>query len=81
MNTILISGTVNSYGNQVQYNVHIYAAKEGEQIQFVSSVDNGILFDYNELWRKAKNICAVYLDDNKLKDGAYTQFLDHLIKI
>jgi hypothetical protein len=81
MNTILISGTYQSIGNMINYDVFIWASKEGEQIQFVTSkflpLDN-----YTTLWALAKaNVISYFGNDAKFDDGAYTQFLDHLTPV
>jgi len=81
MNTILITGTCKTEGNKVNYNVNIWAAKEGEQIQLITwkSVQ---LADYSFLWVLAKsNVMAYFGNDAKFDDGAYTTFLDHLIML
>jgi len=81
MNTILITGTAKPEGSKVNYNVNIWASKEGEQIQFVKSQSMEIS-GYSTLWAYAKSIVISYFgNDAKLDDGAYTQFLDHLIII
>lgn len=80
MNTILITGMAHTENNQpdVFYKVNIWASKEGEQIQFIQSLDLR-LSGYSELWHQAKYIASSYFGgNNKFDDGAYTQFLDHI---
>lgn len=79
MNTILITGTAQPIiGGKVDYNVNIWASKEGEQIQFVKYSSLQIA-GYSTLWAYAKSIVISYFgNETKFDDGAYTQFLDHL---
>lgn len=79
MQTILISGTAIPLGSKVEYTVHIWGSKEGQQIQFITLFDGIITSGYNTLWDKAKAVCVAYFDEPKFEDGAYTQYLDHLI--
>ena len=92
MNTILITGTakqkinyqfddrINPIGFKVQYAVTIWASNEGKQIQLIST-HNETLQGYNELWTIAKKKASEYLKNDLLNDGAYTQYLDHIIMI
>lgn len=90
MNTIMITGTAKTMpvntspicvSFKVEYDVNIWASKQGEQLQFISS-KKLTLCGYNDLWRLAKsNVISLLGDDAKFDDGAYTQFLDHLIMI
>lgn len=82
MNTILITGTAKTtITGQVEYDVNIWAAKEGEQIQLIRPLDK-ILTGYSELWEVATQSVIKYFDNfHKFDDGAYTAFLDHLIII
>lgn len=80
MNTILITGVCEfcQITGKINYDVNIWASKEGHQIQLVTSVE--ILLDnYSDLWKMAKQKVMSYFKDNtKFDDGAYTQYLDHL---
>ena len=92
MNTILITGTAkqkiihqfndsdNPIRFKVEYDINIWAANEGQQIQLICT-HNEILQGYNELWAIAKNKASDYLKNDLLNDGAYTQYLDHIIMI
>lgn len=81
MNTILISGTAKPDGNAVHYNVYVWASKKGDPIQLIKWF-SGTLADYRVLWALAKsNVMSYFGNDDKFGDGAYTQFLDHLILI
>jgi len=82
MNTILISGTARHLINgNVRYAVNIWASLENSPLTLVSSIDKELI-GYNGLWEFAKKRAKGYfLTDNKLDDGAYTQYLDHLILI
>ena len=81
MNTILITGTAKPEGSSVNYNVNVWASKEGEQIQFIK-YQSMTLAGYNILWAYGKSIAISYFgNDVKFDDGAYTQYLDHLIMI
>ena len=85
MNTILITGTAKQANQQsgnelkymVTYDVNIWAAIEGEQIQLVTYFTD-TLNGYVELWAIAKDKAASYFKNELLKDGAYTQYLDHI---
>ena len=78
MNTILISGTAKCTGNKIEYNVFIWGSKMGECLQFIRSYE-ALLDNYTDLWRNAKDIANGYFEEPKMHDGAYTQYLDHLI--
>lgn len=81
MNTILISGTCKMEGNKVQYNVNIWASKQGEQIELITW-QTALLSGHPVLWTLAKSkVISYYGNDVKFDDGAYTQFLEHLILI
>lgn len=83
MNTILITGAcdVCPITGKVNYNVNIWASKEGEQIQLITYLEP-VLDDYSDLWKLAKQKVMSYFKDNtKFDDGAYTQYLDHLILV
>ena len=81
MNTILITGTCKSEGTSVNYNVNIWAAKEGEQIQLITW-QSAQLADYGVLWALAKSkVISYFGNDVKFDDGAYTTYLDHLITL
>lgn len=80
MRTILISGTSRPAELGVHYSVFIWAAQEGEQIQFITA--KGLVINgYTELWALAKSCVLSYFGDELFLDGAYTQYLDHLISI
>ena len=90
MNTILITGTAKTIpykisacttGFKVQYDVHIWASKEGEQLQFITSKYEWLLRGHGDLWALVKVKVREYFKMPKFDDGAYTQFLDHLIII
>lgn len=77
MNTILITGTAKMNGNHVNYDVYIWASKEGDQIQMITNFKS--TFDgYMDLWKEAKERAVNYLHEPRMDDGAYTQFLDHI---
>jgi len=81
MNTILISGTVNTYtakDNIFTYAVNIWGCNTGESLQFITS-KNIFATCYGDMWQQGKDIAAKYLKNDLLTDGAYTQYLDHLI--
>lgn len=80
MNTILISGTARHLENSnVKYVVKIWASLENSPLTYIREIDNEFS-GYSELWAYAKQRAKGYfLTDNKLDDGAYTQYLDHLI--
>lgn len=77
MNTILITGTAKCKDAKVRYDVFIWAASEGEQIKFITALNDN-LQGYSELWAIAKKKASEYLKNDLLTDGAYTQYLDHL---
>jgi len=80
-NTIMITGTVKiTQPNYVRYDVIIWGSQVGEQIQYITSITLDCN-DYNDLWKAAKEIVSVYKQNNKFYDGAYTAYLDHLIRI
>lgn len=79
MNTILITGTAKSVSmSEVEYDVFIWASQHGGELKLVKpyKVTNA---GYNELWSDAKDIAAGFFLNPSFEDGAYTQFLDHLI--
>lgn len=79
MNTILITGTARSLNQKdVKYDVWIWGALAGQPLQLITTkeVVNG---GYNDIWKLAKDTAEAYLKEPRLQDGAYTQFLDHLI--
>jgi hypothetical protein len=81
MNTILISGTCKPEGNKVNYNVNIWASKSGQPIELITW-QSALLDGYNTLWSLAKSkVMGYYNEDVKFDDGAYTQYLDHLVMI
>jgi hypothetical protein len=89
MNTILITGSAqqaNETGNlggtiyRVKYDVNVWASIHGEQIQLITYFTD-TLSGYTELWRIAKDKASAYFKNELLKDGAYTQFLDHIVVI
>lgn len=80
MNTILVTGSVRQLANkQIMYDLYIWGSKEGEQIQVVTMREIYTQHGYNDMWLQVKPIVAHYFDEPKFQDGAYTQFLDHLI--
>lgn len=89
MNTILISGTSKSIpikskigvSFKVEYNIIIWASKEGDQLQFVTAKDGLVNCEYGDLWSAAKEIVSAYFKEPLFNDGAYTTFLDHLITV
>lgn len=82
MNTILITGTAKmTASNNVEYDVILWASKEGEQLQVIRTYDT-IFRNHSELWKKSKIDVSYYFGKSfKFYDGAYTQYLDHLILI
>lgn len=85
MNTILISGTTkqikDEQGIKVKYSVIIWASLENEPLTFITELTKEFN-SYSELWSFAKKRAKGYfLKENKLDDGAYTQYLEHLINI
>lgn len=79
MNTILITGTAKCNSiNKVEYDVTIWASRDGEQIQYIRPIDK-VLDNYSQLWDVAKDSVTKYFEEPLFKDGAYTRFLDHLI--
>jgi len=88
MNTILISGTCKTVpvkvsrtttGFKVVYNVNIWASLENTQLQFITYKDNVLLCGHGDLWQLAKDVVSNYFKEEKIRDGAYTQYLEHLI--
>lgn len=79
MNTILISGTAKCIDNYVVYDIIIWASQTGEALQFITQKAIAA-YGYGELWNEVKLIVEQYFNNPKFQDGAYTQFLDHLIK-
>ena len=85
MNTILISGTSRQVqteqGKKVRYSFIIWAALENSPLSYIAEYTKEFS-GYNELWEFAKKRAKSYfLTDNKLDDGAYTQYLEHIINI
>lgn len=89
MNTILISGTVknlyttndNETKHLCEYSVFIFGSKKGNALQFVRELNFTSEIGYSELWQRAKEIAVEYFSEGYMQDGAYTQFLDHLITL
>lgn len=81
MNTILITGTVKRVEpNDFKYEVYIWGSKEGEPLRvFVC----GVLISggYDDLWKFGKECAQNYFKEPRMNDGAYTQFLEHIILI
>lgn len=79
MNTILISGTAATAKkvNAINYKVYVWAAENNKPIQFITAFEQD-LHSYNSLWFAAKCIAKNYFKNDKMDDGAYTQFLDHI---
>lgn len=87
MNTILISGTAQTLpvkisrittGFKVMYKVNIYGSVNNSPIQYITEKEV-LLCGYGDLWTIAKNCAKDYFNEDKFLDGAYTQYLDHLI--
>ena len=78
MNTLMITGTAKmTDNNKVFYEIIIWGCPSGESLQFVTS--KGLTLDgYNDLWQEAKAFALNYFPGNKMDDGAYTQFLEHI---
>lgn len=81
MNTILVTGSVRhlTTNNKNLYDLYIWGSREGEQIQLIRPIELQV-DGYNDMWREAKKIAGKYFKDEKFIDGAYTQFLDHIIQ-
>lgn len=79
-NTILISGFYKNIDNKVDYNIIIWAHQEGEALEFITA-KNIVTSGYDELWKEAKNTVVKYYDNHYFHDGAYTNYLDHIISI
>lgn len=70
--------TINGIEFSVEYDVNIWAAKDGQQIEFITSKKQ-VLPNYNHLWDMAKDKVVNYYKEPLFNDGAYTTYLDHLI--
>lgn len=86
MNTIMITGKAQTVGTatkhgvefSVKYSLIIWGSRTGEAIQYIESYDNE-LPNYSSLWIRAKIVAENYFKDHQFGDGAYTQFLDHIV--
>lgn len=87
MNTILITGTAQTIpvkispkttGFKVEYDIYIWGANECQQLQLITCKKE-TMCGYGDLWNMAKNKAASYFNEPLFNDGAYTQYLDHLI--
>lgn len=81
MNTILITGSCDVTDIKIKYDVFIWASLAGQPIQMITARHIETEVGYNDLWPVAKDIVTAYFDTNQFYDGAYTQYLDHLIKV
>ena len=79
MKTILISGTYEPTQKAVNYHVKIWGANDGEPLQFITERVLSVS-GYSALWDAAKDNASLYFDDRQFLDGAYCQYLDHLIR-
>ena len=88
MNTLMITGIAKNIGKatrngvefKVEYDVYIWGSLSGNPLQLVTTMKVETE-GHATLWEKAKVIGMAYFDGNKMDDGAYTNFLEHLTVI
>ena len=77
---ILITGTVETSLSMPHYKCNIWAERERENLQFITSTDQAFT-GYNSFMDYCINYVAKYFNDEKFTDGAYTIFMEQLIPI